>query len=346
MMRIGIVNDLDLAAELLRRVVASVPTYEVAWIAKDGAEAVRMCAQDVPDLILMDLIMPVMDGAEATRIIMETTPCAILIVTASVGANASMVFEAMGYGALDAVNTPPLGLGMGVEGAQSLLNKIAMIGRLLGKGVKRTPVWKDGEGDVAKDFHVPVVAIGCSTGGPIALVTLLKRLPDNFPASIIIVQHVDNLFAEGLAAWLTEQSGKRVEIARTGTSLRKGQILLAGTKDHLVINRGYRLRYTNEPIDTPYCPSVDIFFMSLAAVWPKNRERAPLAAAVLLTGMGKDGAIGMRQLRTLGWYTIAESPETCVVYGMPKAAIDLGAAQDILPLPKIADALISYFNAI
>lgn len=341
--RIGIVNDLELAIELLHRVINSVAHYEVAWIAKDGDEAVRMCAEDTPDVVLMDLIMPGMNGVEATRIIMERSPCAILVVTASVGSNVSMVFEAMGYGALDAVNTPTITTG--TDGFQPMLAKIAMIERLIGKTNEPLTVWDDSELEHG-DRPVPILAIGCSTGGPIALATLLRRLPDNFPAAIIIVQHVDHQFAEGLADWLSTRSGKEVEMARPGLALKKGQILLAGAEDHLVVNRNFRLWYVKEPTKTPYSPSVDVFFMSLAACWPKDSEKVPIAAAVLLTGMGRDGAAGMRELHSIGWYTIAESAETCVVYGMPKAAVELGAAQEVLPLPKIAEALISYFGAI
>ena len=132
-MRIAIVNDVPLAVEALRRVVTSVPGYEIAWIAADGEEAVRQCAADVPDLILMDLMMPKVDGAEATRRIMQQSPSAILVVTATVEGHAGKVFEAMGWGALDAVDTPILGLSGDPSGAQALLEKIAMLGRLIGR---------------------------------------------------------------------------------------------------------------------------------------------------------------------------------------------------------------------
>ena len=137
MMRIAIVNDMPLAVEALRRVVSSVPEYEIAWIATDGEQAVACCAADVPDVILMDLMMPRMDGAEATRRIMQQTPCAILVVTATVGGHAGKVFEAMGFGALDAVDTPVLGLSGSPTGASALLAKIAMLGRLIAPGAAR-----------------------------------------------------------------------------------------------------------------------------------------------------------------------------------------------------------------
>ena len=130
-MRIAIVNDLTMAVEVLRRLILSVHGYEVAWTAADGVEAVEKCARDCPDLILMDLIMPVMDGAQATKIIMKQSPCAILVVTATVSGHAAKVFEALSWGALDAVATPVFGTSGGIEGGEELLRKIAVLGRLI-----------------------------------------------------------------------------------------------------------------------------------------------------------------------------------------------------------------------
>src|SRR5262245_54463122 len=130
-MRIAIVNDVPLAVEALRRVVSRVPGYEIAWIATDGEMAVQKCGEGVPDLILMDLMMPRMDGAKATRFIMRQSPCAILVVTATVEGHAGKVFEAMGWGALDAIDTPVLGTAGDASGAAPLLSKIAMLGRLI-----------------------------------------------------------------------------------------------------------------------------------------------------------------------------------------------------------------------
>lgn len=340
MLRIGIVNDLEIALEVLRRVVSSSRDYEVAWIARDGAEAVQKCAQEVPDIILMDLIMPVMNGVEATRQIMQKTPCAILVVTASVGINASMVFEAMGAGALDAAKTPVFGASFQIEGAQPLLNKMAMIGRLIEKP-KVKPIAIENLQERFTGDLTPLVAIGASTGGPMALAYLLAHLPMNFPAAIAIIQHVDFEFAQGLTEWLSQQSMKKVSIAVPGMRLAPGQIVLAGGKDHLAIARNLHLKYTSEVDETSYCPSVDVFFNSLAAYWP--REQASRSTALLLTGMGRDGAAGLKALRDKGWHTIAEDKESCIVYGMPKAAIEMDAAEEILPLNKIAPSLINFY---
>lgn len=329
-MRIAIVNDLLIAVEALRRVVIKVPEYEIAWIARDGAEAVAKCAQDTPDLILMDLIMPVMDGVEATRQIMLNSSCAILIVTATVAGNASKVFEAMGYGALDAVNTPILGSGGAAEGGAEMLAKIATIAKLIGKGGfgSTHPV------KTYKSSLPPFVAIGSSTGGPQALATVLSQFPANFQAAIVIIQHVDLQFASGLADWLNQQTPLSVELASTDSHLQIGKVLLAGTNDHLVLQSNLTMKYAKEPIDNPYRPSVDVFFKSVAEHWPKQ------GVAAVLTGMGRDGAEGLKVLHSKGWHTIAQDRATCVVYGMPKAAAELGAAAEILPLKAIAPAIV------
>jgi len=342
-MRIAIVNDMLLAVEALRRVVTSVPDYEIAWVAWDGAEAVEKCAADTPDVILMDLIMPVMDGVEATRRIMAASPCLILVVTATVGGNASKVFEAMGYGARDAVNTPVLGGDGGVDGGMALLAKIATLGKLLDKTPRREPqhpAIATARGP-ARDLP-PLVAIGASTGGPAALAHILSGLPARLPAALVIIQHVDVQFAAGLADWLQAQTSLSVRLAREGCRLEVGTVWLAGTNDHMVLTRQHTLSYVADPRDYPYRPSVDVFFKSLvkngAAHWPAK------AAGVLLTGMGRDGADGLAVLRRAGWYTIAQDQASSVVYGMPKAAAEVGAAMQILPPEAIAFTLAQLFG--
>lgn len=327
-MKIAIVNDMVIAVEALRRVLLTVPEHQVAWIAKDGAEAVAKCAKDTPDLILMDLIMPVMDGVEATRQIMKQSPCAIVIVTANVGENAAKVFEAMGYGALDAVNTPILG-SQGTQAA--LLGKIATIGKLIGKSTQSPQLKTQNSCDTALP---PLVAIGSSTGGPKALATILSRLPANFGAAIAIVQHVDAQFAVGLIDWLNDLTPLTVKKASVGDRLEKGTIFVACTNDHLCLQSNHTLNYIKDPIDYPYRPSIDVFFKSVARYW------TPKGTAVLLTGMGRDGAEGLNLLRRHGWHTIAQDQESCAVYGMPKVAVELNAAVEVLKPDAIATSLI------
>jgi two-component system response regulator WspF len=334
-MRIAIVNDMPMAMEGLRRAVQDGGRHDIAWMAWNGREAVERCARDVPDIILMDLIMPEVNGIEATSQIMRSTPCPILIVTASIDQNCSMVFEAMGKGALDAVNTPMLGMTGTGEGRDALLKKIEQIGILkCANGVKvHHPAPVSSVRDEVAASEECLVVIGSSSGGPQALAACIQKLPADFPSPIVIVQHVDAHFAPGLAHWLDEQTPLSVRLAQEGDRPAPGTVLIAGRNDHLILKGDGSLAYTETPKETPYRPSVDVFWNSVSQHW-----RGPVVA-ILLTGMGRDGAKGMLELRRGGAYTIAQDEQTSAVYGMPKAAKELGAVVEILPIQQIAPAL-------
>jgi two-component system chemotaxis response regulator CheB/two-component system response regulator WspF len=331
-MNIGIVNDLPLAVEAMRRAIALRPEHRVLWVATDGGEAVDFCIAQPPDVVLMDLIMPKFDGVEATRRIMARAPCAILVVTSSVGANAWRVYEAMGAGALDAVDTPTLADDRLGDASQPLLAKIDQIGRLLDKPTL-APAPRPGA--AVSRGTAPLVAIGASAGGPGALAAILGKLPADFGAAIVMVQHVDKAFAEGMAQWLDGQTELTVRVAVSGDTPKAGEALLAATNDHLHMTRTGSLDYTSEPASTPYRPSVDVFFHSVVEHWRDD------AIGVLLTGMGRDGAIGLKAMRAKGYRTIAQDEASSAVYGMPKAAAALDAARRILPLGSIAAELMA-----
>lgn len=338
-MRIAIVNDLLIAVEALRRVVSSVPGYEICWIARDGAEAVRKCLADRPDLILMDMLMPVMDGVEATKRIAAECPTSILVVSATLGGNFAKVFEAMGHGAVDAVKTPELGKDGSVLGGTPLLVKIAAIAQMKDKSeqsaqLKAIALRSDATLQVTPAVSkVPLIAIGASTGGPHAIVEVLTRIPKDLPAAIVIVQHITVEFAEGLASWLSAMCQRPVRITVNGDQPRAGEVLIAGSNDHLAMINGGSFRYTPDPIETPYRPSVDVLFGTVASHWKQP------GVAVLLTGMGRDGAKGLLTLKQMGWHTIAQDEKTSVVYGMPAAAAEKGAASVILPLQEIGESV-------
>lgn len=332
-MKIAIVNDMLMAVETLRRVVRSRPDYTIAWVARDGAEAVAKCADDRPDMILMDLIMPVMNGAEATRQIMRNSPCPILVVTATVDGNISLVFEAMGYGALDAVNTPVMGKDNKLTGAQALLRKIEIIGHLIKRPVSFNPASAPPRAVPAPKHHLPLIVLGASTGGPAALADILSRLPKVVNAAMVITQHIDQAFAPDLALWLGTHCSFKVKVVSPGCRPEIGTVWLAGTNDHLVLTKHGTLDYRAEPTECFYRPSVDVFFKSVAMHW------SPPGVAVLLTGMGRDGGEGLLALRRCGWDTLAQDKATSVVYGMPRAAVELDAAVKILPINTMADAI-------
>lgn len=332
-MRIAVVNSHPEAVSAITASLSLSPDHEVLWSTGSGEEALIRCRTEKPDLILLGMMLTGMDGARTTQRIMAECPCAVLIVTRSVAERAAMVFEAMGFGALDAVATPILSPEGRLSGAEDLLAKIAVIARLLGKpsrnGAARKP-WERPD----KDKVPPLLAIGASTGGPKALAEVLAGLPRSFPAAVVLIQHVDANFAEGLARWLDGQTRLPVRLARDNDAPEPGTVLVAESSRHLVISESGRLAYTDEPLDTAYRPSVDVFFLSAARNWWPRK-----AVAVLLTGMGRDGALGLSRLRRAGWHTIAQDEKTSVVYGMPKAAAELGAACEILPVDKIAGAI-------
>jgi two-component system chemotaxis response regulator CheB/two-component system response regulator WspF len=318
-MKIAIANDMPLAVEMLRRALSIRPDLEIVWIAADGQQAVDFCQVHTPDVILMDLIM-------------ASTPCAILIVTADSRGNASRVYEAMGAGALDVVDTPSLAQGEPHHAAATLLAKIDAVAGVLGGLAAPGGRHAEPHGDALQPAS-RLVAIGASAGGPAAVATLLSGLPKTLDAAIVVVQHVDAAFAQGMADWLAHQTGLPVRLACEGDVVQAGQVLLAGSNDHLHFRSANRLGYIEEPCETPYRPSVDVLFESIRANWRGQ------VVAVLLTGMGRDGAQGLKALRDRGCHTIAQDQASSAVYGMPKAAAALGAAREVLPLDEIAAAV-------
>ncbi len=343
-MKIAIANDVAMAAEALRRVVASTAEHQVLWIARTGAEAVRMCADNRPDLILMDLNMPELDGVEATRQIMEHSPCAILVVTGRPQDNVNQVFRALGAGALDVTATPVL---QGQPGGDAeLLAKIRTMDKLIRHSggsqamAPRTAVGAGanghGHGADAPGLPVPVtslLAIGASTGGPMAVSKMLAGWTPPRGCAIVVVQHIDQHFADNFARWLGEQLDMPVRAAEEGDELAAGTVLVAKSNDHLTLDQNNRLRYDANPKEYAYRPSVDVFFHCVAQHWKGE------AIGVLLTGMGRDGAEGLLAMRRAGHTTIAQDQASSAVYGMPRAAAELDAAQMVLPLTKIGPVL-------
>lgn len=334
-MRVALVNDLRMAIEALRRCVLSMPDAEIAWIAEDGLQAVQRCREDRPDVILMDMIMPVMDGVEATRQIMQQCACPILVTTASVRGNVGKVYEALGHGAVDAVNTPVLGTGGSMEGAEELTRKISFVTRLGCRSTNDRDVAATAAHPAVRvlDSLPPMVVIGASTGGPEALRKVLAALPSPLPFALIVVQHLGEIFVPGLASWLANETGLSVSVVVPDQRPIVGGVHIACTSEHLVVDQTGNLTYVRQPEAHIHRPSVDVFFSSLltAPVRP--------GTAILLTGMGGDGAKGLKSLHDVGWATIAQDEASSVVWGMPRAAMRLGAADEVLPVDEIGTAI-------
>ncbi len=336
-MKIGIVNDVPMVVEILRRALAEHPAHQLIWVAQDGVQAAEMCAWQLPDVVLMDIIMPNVDGAEATRRIMQKTPCPILLVTADISANAVKVYEALGYGALDVVTTPVMTGGNFQQGAAALIAKIEKVARMSKKVEAPAPVKKPIMIREA-DPSTKLVVIGASAGGPAALAELLRGLPADFPAAVVIVQHINPAFVDGMADWLQQQTALRVRVAKEGDQPLSGTVFIAGTNQHLLIKNRDVLGYVPESPQDIYHPSIDVLFHSVVQQWQGK------AVGVLLTGMGRDGALGLKAMHNHKYHTIVQDQESSSVYGMPKAAAALNAATDILPVSGIAQKLVHLFN--
>ena len=332
-MRIGIATGVPGEAEAIRLLLERGAKHEVAWLAGQAEEARQRCAQDRPDLLLMDLFLPPTGALESTRGLMAATPCAVLLMVSDVGVFATEIFEAMGQGALDAVDTPRPGAKDAQQRNARFLNKLEAIERrLAGGGSPAAP------GRAAATLPRPaadtLVAIGASAGGPAALRTVLSQLPSDFSAAVVVVQHMDQRFASGMVDWLAEHSRLPIRLGQEGEVPTTGVVLLAGTNDHLVFKSPTRLGYTMEPGDAVYRPSVDVFFQSICKMW------AGRAIGVLLTGMGRDGATGLKALRDKGHHTIAQDQASSAVYGMPKAAVENGAAAEVASTHGMAALLV------
>jgi two-component system response regulator WspF len=347
-MRIAVVNDLRMAQEVLKAAVGKIPGASVAWTAADGAQACALCVKDRPDLILMDMVMPVMDGAVATARIMRECPCPVLVVTSTIEGNLDLVYDALSAGAVDAVQTPSAASLSAPGGLDALIRRIMLVKSLhapsaAGGGTAASasvpPCPRDGltvqgaPGGTTGGIR-DLLAIGSSTGGPQALATVLSAIPRGALPPTLIVQHIDPGFAPGLAQWLAGVTGHDVRAGLPGDELVAGRALVAACDQHVVLG-GTRMLARDEPRECLFRPSVDVLFCSLAS------DRSHHGTAVLLTGMGRDGAAGLLQLRQAGWRTIAQDEATSAVWGMPGAAVAMGAAERVLPVERIGPAISS-----
>jgi two-component system response regulator WspF len=327
-MRVAIAHASEALAGALGAAVTSVPGWRVAWRAASPGAAVERCAADRPDVLLLQA-RP--DVAGATRRIMQATPCAIVLVVDDQQAEAGRVFEAMGAGAIDAVRAPAVDAGGWLGGTWEVIDKLHVAARMARSVAASGP--QEPRAVSAAVNLPPLVLIGASTGGPAALARVLGALPAGYRGAVVVVQHVAAEFCGELARWLSGQVRLPVRTAARGDRPQASHVLLAGGHDNLVLTRDLDLTYRRPARHSYYHPSVDVFFKSVAAHWP-----AP-GMAVLLTGIGRDGAEGLLTLRTARWTTIAQDESTSVVYGMPKAAMERRAAVHILPLDQIGPLL-------
>lgn len=341
-LRVVLVEDSLTVRRYLCDLVTGDPDLEVAGEAGDGMAAIELCNRLRPDVIAMDMVLPIVSGLAATEVIMAQRPTPILIVSAALNrAGLFKTYEALAAGAVDVLDKPH-DHASDHRWEQRFLAALKMVARvrvithpraLLATG--RRALESPSCDPVAPPSALPcaVVAIGASTGGPGALVRVLAALSADFQVPLLVVLHLGEQFGDSFAGWLEGQIGRRVANATDGESLKAvaGQVRMAPPAHHLVVRDG-RLRLTDDP-EANFCrPSVDVLFDSVSLYCEE-------AAACLLTGAGRDGAAGLLRIRRAGGLTIAQDEATSAVYGMPREAALLGAAKLILPLAGIGDAL-------
>lgn len=351
MIRVLVVEDSLTMQAALRAILESDPALRVIGTAANGEDGVRQAQKLKPDVITMDLYMPVMDGLEATRRIMEACPTPIVVVSAYADSEILPVsFQAIQAGALDVVQKPA-GLGQpGFPGARErLISTVKLMSevKVIRRRGRRAADLPPGEahdtapgfaaGPARRDFRV--VAIGASTGGPAALNQLLGALPRGFAAPVVVVQHMTAGFLQGMVEWLQTTCPLPLSVVQENTHLMPGQVYFAREDRHLVFHSPDVVGLNQDAPVSHARPSATVLFRSMAEV------HGVRAVGVLLTGMGDDGAAGLKAVSDRGGLTIAQDEETCVVYGMPKAAVELGAVQHLCALGRIAPMLVEAVSA-
>ncbi len=355
MIRVLVVEDSLTVRMRILEVLAADPDLQVVGEAGDGRRAIELCESLRPDVVTLDMMLPVLNGLAVTEHIMAFCPTPIVIVSSSTNrGDLFKTYDALAAGAVEVLDKPS-----GDEPDELWEKKLVSLLKLVSRikvvthprarlGLRRGPSVVAQADSPAAAPHAPppspvtraesgyrLVAIGTSTGGPSALVHVLGRLPATFPLPILLVIHIGRPFAAGFADWLATQSPVGVSVAVDGAALPKpgkAHVVMAPSDVHLVV-RGGVLRLTTDPERHSCRPSVDVLFESVA------RELGASAIACLLTGMGRDGADGLRAVQRAGGMTIAQDERTSVVFGMPREAIQLGAANRVLALEDIGPVL-------
>ena len=347
MIRVLVVDDSAVLRQSTRLILESDPDLSVIGEARDGVDAVSLVDRLKPDVITMDLHMPKMDGLQAIEQIMAKHPAPIIVVTsANLDQELGLGLRASKCGALSVLQRPArIAAPDYLAFTAKLIEQVKLMSTV--KVVRRVRTSKPVPPDVAAKTPMPtrgsvkpeIVAIGSSTGGPAALHKIISAIPADFPVPIVIVQHISFGFVQGLAEWLDAASPLHVKVAQPGEKVRPGTAYVAPDGDHMGVDRSNRIALDPADPISGHRPSVTALFRSIA------RSYGASAIAAILTGMGADGAIGMKALHDAGAFTLAQDEASCVVFGMPKEAIALGAAQQIVALDQIAPTLVALVAA-
>lgn len=338
--RVLLVDDSPLALEIIGRMLAQAPHIAVCGVAHDGAQALALVPRLLPDVVCTDLHMPGMDGLAFTRELMARHPVPVLVFSVAVQHEQHRnIFDVLEAGAVDIVAKPRGGLLQPCgELAAELVHKIRVAAGVIAMRRRRPPPAPAKEAstparEIAGRRPPRIVGIAASTGGPQAIETLLRQLPASFPLPLLCIQHLAEGFMDGLVEWLARTSRVAVRIAQDGALPLPGTAYFAPDGMHLEVDASGRLRCRREVGVQLYRPCADLALSSLARVFGGD------AVGVVLTGMGRDGVAGLGEIAAAGGVVIAQDEASCVVFGMPQAAIQSAAAPTVLPLEQIAPAL-------
>ena len=338
--RVLVVDDSALMRKLIPQMLETSRSIEVVGTAMDGNFCLKKIDELHPDVVTLDLQMPGMNGIDTLKEIMRRNPLPVIVVSSHSTDGASVTFKALGLGAFDFVTKPHDAMTHMEETASELIAKIKAAAdcKVVRPGRFMSMQTRPEKISVGKSAPRPtkLVAIGVSTGGPQALEFLLAQLPPDFPGSIVVVQHMPEGFTDMFARRLDEVCSLRVKEAQSGDILQAGRVLVCPGSRHMRVKRltmGDVVVLSDEPRVNGHRPSVDVLFNSVAEEFNKD------AVAVLMTGMGEDGAVGLGAVKKSGGMTIAQSEESCVVFGMPKAAIERGYANRVVALDVLASTL-------
>jgi len=340
--RVLIVDDVKSARDLLEEILTTDPRFQVVGLVGDGLEAVAAVLKIRPDLVTMDIRLPGIDGFEAVERILAVFPVPIVMITASMGKQEEKLFRAITAGALDVLDkqewrTRP-------EIRNSFLKRLRT---LASTKVERVTGIIPAEPSPLLTLRRPqrrtaesplVVAIAASTGGPTALVRVLKRISPQVSASFLVVQHMSSGFLEGLVRWLDKEVELEVKEAQEGDTLEAGVVLVAPGDHHMMVTEKDTVRLDKSLPINGHRPSAEVLFDSVASNYGKR------GAGVILTGMGSDGAEGLKSLRLCGGHTMAQDEQTSIIFGMPRAAIELDAAEVVLPLDDIGPQIMRWIS--
>lgn len=348
--RVLVVDDSASVRQTLTALLDDTPDIQVIAAAGDPYQAVAKIAEEVPDVIILDIEMPRMDGLTFLQQIMLQHPIPTIICSSLAIEGSDSILKALAYGAVDIITKPRLGTRGFLEESRILIEDSVRAAAASRVVKPRTTVAEAPQPKLNADSVIPlaktriltettekVVVVGASTGGTEALKTLLMDLPEDAPG-LVIVQHMPENFTRSFAARLDELCRIRVKEASNGDTVLRGQALVAPGNLHTLLKRSgahYYVEVKEGPLVTRHRPSVNVLFRSAAVNAGKN------AIGVILTGMGDDGATGMKELRDSGAFTVAQNEASCVVFGMPKEAIRLNAVDQILPLEAIAQVVYS-----